>query len=410
MKKLLTLFLAFFSVVAFVQKANAIEFRVVVPNPTYEAWVVGNFNGWNNNQHKMNKVEGQTNVFTLTIPDDQLSGQTTATLMYKYLSGPGDWAYVEVDPVGNGATNPNDNHNRLWDQVPDTVKGWKALFNPTVAPIPKNVKIEVQVPPAVKELYLTGNFNGWKSPGSEGTRMTFNAAESDANASLFYQTIFTEDANKLVYKFASGPSWVYEQVGPDFKMSDPTLNEVFNFVNNFKRVYPGEANLKTVTFTVTAPAGTEAVYMMGSHLGWDDTKWAAGVKGINNTFTFTVQKVDMMEYKYYRGAGWAFEEKTATGQGVNNRVADAQIAVAFTDVIEAWSTTSVPAINMDKYTIYTSNGRIHIEGVTSKAEVFDVTGRMMQQAVTSGTFTSNALNAGIYILRVDGATMKVMVK
>jgi hypothetical protein len=150
--------------------------------------------------------------------------------------------------------------------------------------------------------------------------------------------------------------------------------------------------------------------MMGSHLGWDGTSWAPGVKGDNNTFTFSVANVDLMEYKYFRGQGWDFEEKTATGGGVENRKADAQIAVTFTDVIEAWSTTSVPTINMDKYTIYSSNGRITVEGVTSKAEVFDVTGRVMQQAVTSGTFTTNHLNAGIYILRVDGATMKVMVK
>lgn len=406
MKKLFTLFLAFFSVVAFVQKANAIEFRVVVPSPTYEAWVVGNFNGWNNNQHKMTLVEGTTNIYALTIPDDQLDGQTTATIKYKYLSGGGDWAYVEKSATGEEISD----RNYPGVGVNDTVKTWALVFNPNVAPIAKNVKIEVQVPPTVKDLYLTGSHTAWKSPGSEGTKMTFNAEESDATASLFYQTIYTEDANKLIYKFAAGPSWVYEQDSTDLKMPDVTLNEVFHYMPKFKRIYPGDANLKTVTITVTAPAGTENVYMMGSHLGWDGSSWAPGVKGDNNTFTFTVQNVDLMEYKYYRGQGWDFEEKTAAGEGVGNRKADAQVAVTFTDVIEAWSTTSVPAINMDKYTIYTSNGRITVEGVTSKAEVFDVTGRMMQQAVTSGTFTSNTLNAGIYILRVDGATMKVMVK
>jgi len=406
MKKLFTLFVAFLSVFAFIQKANAIEFRVVVPNPTYETWVVGNFNGWNNNQYKLTKVEGTTNLFTLTIPDDQLGGQTAATIRYKYLSGGGDWAYVEKGATGEEISDrwyPGAGKN-------DTVKTWAMVFNPNVAPIPKNVKIEVQVPPTVKDLYLTGNFNGWKSPGSEGTKMTFNAAESDATASLFHQTIFTEDANKLIYKFAAGPSWVYEQDSTDLKMPDVTLNEVFHYMPKFKRIFPGVANLKTVTITVTAPAGTQNVFMMGSHLGWDGSSWAPGVKGDNNTFVFTVANVDLMEYKYFSGQGWAYEEKTADGKGVSNRKVDAQIAVTFTDVIEAWSTTSVPAINMDKYTISTSNGRITVEGVTSKAEVFDVTGRMMHQAITSGTFTSNHLKAGIYILRVDGATMKVLVK
>lgn len=406
MKKLFTLFLAFFSVITLVQKVNAIEFRVVVPDPTYETWVVGNFNGWNNNQHKLTLVEGETHIYTITIPDDQLDGQTAATIRYKYLSGGGDWAYVEKDASGNEIS------DRWYPGVGvnDTVRTWALVYNPNVAPIAKNVKIEVQVPPTVKDLYLTGSHTGWKSPGSEGTKMTFNAEESTATEHLFYQTIYTEDANKLIYKFAAGPSWVYEQDSTDLKMPDVSLNEVFHYMPKFKRIYPGDDNLKTITITVTAPAGTENVYMMGSHLGWDGSSWAAGVKGTDNTFTFTVDNVDLIEYKYYRGTGWEYEEKTAEGEGVSNRKADAQLAVTFTDVIAKWSTTGVATINMDNYTISVSNSRITVEGVLNRAEVFDVTGRLLQQTITNGTFTTNQLNNGIYILRVDGATMKVMVK
>ncbi len=406
MKKLFTLLMAFLSIIAFVQKANAIEFRVVVPDPTYEVWVVGNFNSWNNNQYKLNLVEGETHMYSLVIPDDQLDGQTAATIRYKYLSGGGDWAYVEKGAEGEEISD-------RWYPGPgvnDTVKTWAMVYNPNVEPVPKNLKIEVQVSPLVKEVYLTGNFNGWQSPGSEGTQMTFNAEESDETAHLFYQTIFTEDINKLIYKFAAGPSWVYEQVGSDFTVADPTLDEVFNVVENFKRIFPGVENLKTITINVTAPAGTDAVYMMGSHLGWDGTSWLPGVKGENNTFTFTIENIDLMDYKYYNGMGYDYEEKTATGEGVGNRTADAQIQLVFNDVIEAWSTTSVPRINLENYRIFTQNAKITIEGVLSGVELFDITGRTIQNVRTSGSFTSDILNAGIYILRVDGATMKVMVK
>lgn len=406
MKKIFTLFLAFLSIFAFVQNASALEFRVVVPSPTYECWIVGNFNNWNNNQHKLTLVPGTTNVFTITLTTEQLGGQTASSIRYKYLSGGGDWAYVEKDVVGEEIS------DRLYPGpgVNDTVRTWAMVFNPNVAALPKNVKIEAFVPVTVTELYVTGNFINWSSPGSAGTAMTWNKAESDQTGNLFHATIFTEDANKLIYKFASGPSWVYEQSGPDFKMPDVSLNSAFHFVNDFKRIFPGAANLKTVTFNVTAPAGTQQIFMMGSHWGWDGSSWHAGVKNPDNTFTFTVPNVDLIEYKYFSGTGWAFEERTAAGTSVSNRRADAQIATTFTDVIEAWGTTSVPQINLDKYRVLTHNGVVTVEGVQSRVELFDIAGRTLQQLNTRGIFTSQVLKSGIYILRVDGATMKVMVK
>jgi hypothetical protein len=63
---------------------------------------------------------------------------------------------------------------------------------------------------------------------------------------------------------------------------------------------------------------------------------------------------------------------------------------------------------MDKYRVFT-NGNVRIEGVSSSVQMFDVTGRMIESANTPGTFTSKAVKAGIYILKVDGATLKVMV-
>ena len=45
-----------------------------------------------------------------------------------------------------------------------------------------------------------------------------------------------------------------------------------------------------------------------------------------------------------------------------------------------------------------------------KAKLFDISGRNLQTVNTAGTYTSKSLNKGLYIIRIDGATMKVAVK
>lgn len=404
MKKIFTLFLAVLGLLGFQQASAAdVTFNVVVPTPTYQVWVVGNFNGWNNNQHQLTKVDDTH--YTLTLSESEFAdGHTAATLKYKYLSGGGDWAYVEKDAAGAEISDRD-----YTAGVNDTVQTWANVFNPNVAPIEKDVLVEVWVPTTVVDLYLTGSFNEWKSPGAEGTKMTYNAAESDETGKLFSQTIHTMDANKLAYKFAAGPSWVYEQDSSDLKMPDVTEDAVFHYMHKFKRYYPGDDALKTVTFTVTAPAGTDSVFMMGSHLGWDGASWYPGTKVDATTFSFEF-KFDMIEYKYYNGRDYAYEEKQADGSKLeSNRAADAQVAITYTDVIAKWSTTGVPTLNMDEYTVYSTNGAVVVNGVKQKVEMFDITGRLVQSANTSGSFTSKTVNSGIYILRVDGATLKVLV-
>ena len=119
----------------------------------------------------------------------------------------------------------------------------------------------------------------------------------------------------------------------------------------------------------------------------------------------------MIEYKYFNKRDWSGEEKTAEGTGVGNRKADAQIATVFNDVIAKWPVPAgVQTLDTDKYTVRVTNNAITVDGITKKFELYDITGRNIQSVSTSGTFTSTSVNAGIYIIRVDGATLKVMVR
>lgn len=67
-------------------------------------------------------------------------------------------------------------------------------------------------------------------------------------------------------------------------------------------------------------------------------------------------------------------------------------------------------IDYSKYSITTTNRIINIDGVQSKVELFDVSGRSIQSTMVTGKFSSKPLSAGLYIIRVDGYSAKVSVK
>ena len=93
---------------------------------------------------------------------------------------------------------------------------------------------------------------------------------------------------------------------------------------------------------------------------------------------------------------------TASNSGSND-------VLTSTDLI-AVLPNAVKNIDYSKYTITTYNHIINIDGVLSKVELFDMTGRSIQSAKVTGKFSSRQLSSGLYIIHVDGFSAKVSVK
>jgi hypothetical protein len=427
MKTKFTLAIALISMFSALQLANSanVVFNVTVPTGTNACWIVGNFNSWNNNDKQMTMVDATH--YTITLDDSTWpSGVTTTTIEYKYLSGGGDWSYNEVQADG---TNLSGDGNRVGhiDGVQDVVARWAAVWQ-NVLPVPGYFTIDMYAPKTVTECYLTGNFNGWLTPGSVGkqdstsTKMTLVPDNSDANGNYFTIKIYTSNAYTLAFQFTTGPSWIYQQVQgndsyPDVSISSALFDAVGDATKTppvapaitFKRIYPGTVGLKDVTLTTTVPANTTTAYVMGSLNGGANTDFIAGTNNNNGTFTFSVPGVDIFNYNYYSTANASAIEVNADNSAAAGRVADAQIQTAFTDVVAAWVSTGVKQINSDLYKVYSNNKSIVVEGVKSSVEVLSIDGRHIQSVKLNGTFTSKTLNSGIYIIRVDGATQKVAV-
>jgi len=420
MKKLFTFMGALLSLFAVVQMSAAADlvFNVTVPTPTYECWVVGNFNGWNNNEYQMTKVDDTHYTITITIPDAKFDSLQASVdngvqgIKYKYLSGGGDWAYVEKDANGNEIK------DRVYTDGNDVVQKWALVYNPNVEPIPMTVTIIAQVPADVIELYIVGTFNNWTIP-TDTTKMTF--LEANESGKVFSATFFTVDANKLQFKFCAGPAWDYEQTqGANYTYPDPTQNTAAVIVESFKKIYD-PTKVGDVTIIATVPAGTERVWIMGSHLGWNWANLKEGTKNQDGTFTIVAENVMSFEYRLYNWyePKWGYPEvgETDPTKELPNRTAqyDPTNPANNTINITVWgwlkpAPTAVPNVFFDRYQVKTVNRTITVNNVTSGVELFDVMGRQIEKANVRGTYTTKTLTNGIYILKVDGITAKIAVK
>jgi hypothetical protein len=385
--------------------AANVVFNVTVPTPTYQVWMVGNFQGWDPTKMvQMTKVDATH--YTLTLDDATFaSGITKENMEYKYASGnDANYAYIEKNADGSELAA---NRKYADSNGNDVVKSWALVYNPAVQPLPKNVTIDVLTPAGTIECYIVGNFNNWFGPTAPADSIKMKKIKTNPDGTIvFEKTIYTPDANLLAYHFCSGPAWSFEQT-PVVDYHYPEVNPI---VTAWKLIYD-PSKVGDIHITATVPAGTDSVWIQGDYLGWDMTKAVKGVKNPDGTFSFTAPLVQAIEYRLYNKPDWGFPEVDETGAQRANRTAsfpaDANISIT---VINWLIPTAISEVREASNIIYTRNSSIVVEGVTSKVDVFDITGRILQTKKIVGTFISKSLHSGIYIVRVDGATKKVAIK
>lgn len=388
MKKLFTLMLALWSIFAATQSVSALTYNVTVPAGTKACYITGEMNGWSPAATPLTKVTETT--YTIDLPN------ATASMKYQYLSGP-DWQYIEKDAAGAAIT------DRTWS-ANDVVVKWLTTF----VPDERDVTVEALVPLDVKELYIVGSFNGWASPGAT-TKMTFVSQGVDGK--IYKITVHSADAKNMEFKFCAGPAWSYQQTDPKANFLYGTTENSTAVVVNAFQGYFDPAKTGTINITATVPAGTEKAYIQGDFLGWDMTKAMEGVKNVDGTFSFSIPMVMTIEYRLYNSPDWGYPEVDATGAERANRInvypADANLAIT---VINWKQIPSAVAQNsLAVQSIYTSNSGMVVENVQQKVQIFDLTGRLIESSMTRGNFHSKNLNAGIYVVNVDGNVQKVAV-
>jgi len=411
MKKIFSFLMIVSCLFAFSRQAKALTYTVTVPDGTQACFIAGDMNGWSLNPSatsRMTLVAGATNQFTIDFPDAKVTDG------YHYYCGP-DWSYVELKDDGTAFAN---GENRTWSDS-DVVALWAKDF----ALDERTVSIEALVPSAVQELYITGQFNGWSGDFANSPyKMTL--VSEDADGKVFsIDGISYIDAYNMQFKFVAGPDWAYQQsnendgVNSDGNFVYGTTDDVAYFdVKFFNDIYD-PTKVGDITISATVPEGTDRVWIQGSFIGWnwDDPDALEMTKQGDGTFTYTVKNVQSFTYKLYNWPDWNHAEygeadptkdipdRSAAFDPENNVI---NITVA------GWLNEAPTAIHQIAagFKVVPLSGQIAVSGLFSQVGIYDITGKMIQSVKASGMFTSRSLPAGIYIVRVDGISQKVILR
>jgi len=362
--------------------------QVTVPDTVQVMYIAGTINGWSEPGDEMTMVSDTVYTFEFDAAD-------TAGIEFKFLSGP-YWKYEQVQAA---------NFRFSTDSI-TRVDEFKAIYDTAYA---KDVTIEVLVPVEVIDLYITGNFNGWTPDANQMEKI-----DSTQDGKVFTATINTLDTTALEFKFIAGPDWAYEQTeSANYVYSEDGATVV---CDEFKAIYDPNA-LGDITLNIVVPEGTPDVWIIGSFAGWDTTQAVHATQVDDTTWTAVIENVGNIEYKVYNHPNWTFEEASdATGTSVDNRAASFLSGPEFDIKVLFWKDifevpTAVNDYENSKIRVYTTRYQTVVaEGVAEKVTIFDVQGRIVEDARTTGTFMSKALRTGVYMIRVDNHIQKVAIQ
>ena len=157
-----------------------------------------------------------------------------------------------------------------------------------------------------------------------------------------------------------------------------------------KETLPVKADFYAETVSGTAPLTVQFYDLSTNATAW---AWDFGDGGTST---------DQDPVHIYTTGGTFTVKLTASNSGSSD-------VLTSTNLISV-QPNALDEIDYSKYTITTSNHIINIEGVQSNVELFDMAGRSIQSVKLVGKFSSQPLNAGLYIICVDGHSAKVSVK
>lgn len=203
------------------------------------------------------------------------------------------------------------------------------------------VTFNVNVPAGTKECWVAGSFNGWNS----------NAYQMQMVDSVNYMlTIPDINVSTIEYKYLSGPDWKYGECNTFGQEIPNRTHQLNDTVANWFSIYdPGTQT--SVTYTVKVPLGTNQVCIAGDFNNWiPSMHWMQQIDSV--TYQITIQgATENMEYKYFNGPNWSFEEVSITGQPLDNRTWTPL------DQVAAWSNMIAPEQTRIFYDdIHTSTG------------------------------------------------------
>ena len=157
-----------------------------------------------------------------------------------------------------------------------------------------------------------------------------------------------------------------------------------------------------LTYNVTVPAGTNACYIAGEMNSWSHVEMT---KVSDTHYTLEIAgATQAMKYKYCSGPDWAYVEKTATGEELQDRTYSANDVVAtWAAVYDPNGTDPNPNPNPDPDAAYYVTGNAELVGADNAWSETAIA--MTKSADNIFTHTFSDLTAGvIYRMKITNGT------
>ena len=323
---------------------------LVAPDPlatgVYLAGDMTNKDNWDVNKKEFKKETAEATTASVTV--------TLAAQTYKFkLVVGGAWKgntgtmQRGGDAVHEGGWSfdkdgYDDNCQIVADIAGDYIFTWDLTtkkLTVTYPALPAVDAYNVTVPAGTLECYISGSFDSWAS----FHKMT--------KVDETHYTISIPGANTgHTYKYASGPSWDFEEVTATDGHVESRTYTAADEVAKWKAVYDPDAVPQELVYNVEVPAGTTTCYIAmdtdPAQDGWEFTEMTK-VDDTHYTLTRTGLKTD--SYKYACQPNWDYAEKTAEGNDVANRT------WAANDVVAKWGAPA-PAEPVITYVLMGVNG------------------------------------------------------
>ena len=384
--------------------ANALVYNVTVPTGTNECYIAGEMTSWSH--QKMSKVDDTH--YTIDIAD------ATQTQKYKYCSGP-DWAYTEKTADGQDVQDRTYNAN-------DVVAKWAAIYDPSVGEQRADVTVRIQSASVPTIWWWGGGIAGADQSYTWETKPAMNAM---ADAAGWYEWTF-ENVNVAIgvsYKIIIDGQESQELNAKE----DICLNASFTATDCPSTeepedpVEPGEG----ITVKVQIPEGLSS---------WDATAgvyfyvWTTG-DGVftqatdegNNWYSYTSES-SPINFIVVNGSSWDALAGDARRQSVNmENVAESTCYVMAngteTEGVSDWNkvltVTDCPEesaiMEAETEHLFTINGRTLLISLDQEAEVaiYNVNGQLIEHTFTNDY--SRFMQQGVYIVRINRETRKVVI-
>gem|GEM_PF-890448 len=435
---------------------NGLKYTVKVPAGTNACYLTGQMNDWSATANPMTKVDATHYTITLT---NALTSQE-----YLYLCGP-DWQYEEC-----GADGITSIPNRTYSEA-DEVIAWKAIYVPagftynvTVPPGTAECKIEgamngwvsspmtkidathysITYPSAlatddyvyrtvgdVKEsvaadgLVKRDDRTDWTANdvvlGWYNMMIKYNVTVPPGTTACSIETQMNEWAT-VPMKMVDATHYTLDMVNDTLS---PGYYHIYRTVGDVKETVAADGLVRRqdrtkwtandvvlgwynmmLMYNVTVPVGTTACSIETQMNDWAIVPMTM-VDATHYRLSMVNDTLSPGYYHIYRTVGNVKE--TTDAAGLNRR--EDRTHWTPMDIVIGWYglMTSVKELTMDNHKIYTEYGSIVVEGVRSRIELFDMSGRAVQTQKLKGKFVSESLKSGLYIIRVDGVTKKVAV-